>query len=860
MRRVLVCSAAIVCGLWTGALYGAPGSPPAAPALSKKLDSKIRLLDRLRAPLPRAPNLAPSRTTPIPVVVQLSSKATPADLARLELAGFVPERGAKGEPLGRGTRLAGQVSLSDMETVAADAGVVHVSLDGRPFSVPRPLDLTTRLIHADDAHRQETLEGIPLTGRGITICDVDSGIDVMHPMLFRADGGFFDWNDVNMNGVLDPGVDSVDLDGNTYILRSLNGVVSNYYDPAPLFGTEEEGLDLRYDYLYADMNDDGSRNVGSKFGFTEDSPSLGEPLFVVDDVDDSGSVDDGEKIVALKTPKVKAFRVDQKIYRRGVNLLQAPWDESMQHGNGAVGVMVGGQFGFRKLAGLAPDADIVIATDERGGREFTMTSFCVSEGARVVLHEYAPWIGYHFDGSSDLEQLIDETAAENVVHVNPVGNLSGSQKEMKVSSVPGTTTPITFEVPQIGATYVIVSMLWRDPSRSMAFTLKTPSGEAFSLPVEEANFSVEVGDFTAAGFIEVSDRGTAKLDVYLYPRDVVVPLPAGNWTLDAIDNAPAGSGDMVLLGHVFDEISGWGQGVRFLDHVTEDHLIGWPATADKGIAVAAFTGHEFAEGGVTGQRAGYSGRGRRLDGTPMMWISAPDNPIVPARFAERPLSYMIYGGTSGASPHVAGTAALVFAEHPELTGLQVRDRIRDSALVDDQTGEVPNDDFGYGKLDTYGAIFGEPAVAGATPEIVGGDFEVPVGPHQLGLTVSDEDDYARDLVLEVDRDYDGVYDEVLKSPMLEVNYAEPGRHILKVRVKDLAGRTDVALVRLQVVADTDNAGGAGGGAGDGEIHAGGGGCSAVAPGPISSSGWATLAALSVVMGRAGARRRQKTER
>jgi hypothetical protein len=316
--------------------------------------------------------------------------------------------------------LAATVSRSALAGLRAHAEVVGVELDGLPVPTPRPLDLTQQLIHVDAVHRAPVSDGgLPLTGSGMTVCDVDSGIDVFHPMFFRADLGLYDFDDEDDNGFFDAGVDTIVWNGASVRLRVLDGVVIDRGSGEPLFGTEGTTLDLQYDYLYADLDDDGVRDVGPDAGFTEATPTYGEPLFVVDDVDGDGELSVGEKIAALGTSKIKAFRFDGETYERGKNLIDAPWLEEMQHGNGAAGVLVAGQPGFKRLVGMAPDADLIMAAERGGGRELMMTNFCINRGATVVLHEYAPWIGYHLDGSSALEALIDESSVEGVVHVNP---------------------------------------------------------------------------------------------------------------------------------------------------------------------------------------------------------------------------------------------------------------------------------------------------------------------------------------------------------------------------------------------------------------------------------------------------------
>jgi hypothetical protein len=61
-----------------------------------------------------------------------------------------------------------------------------------------------------------------------------------------------------------------------------------------------------------------------------------------------------------------------------------------------------------------------------------------------------------------------------------------------------------------------------------------------------------------------------------------------------------------------------------------------------------------------------------------------------------------FSGTSMAAPHVSAAAALVFAEHPELTGDRVRARLGEAAVKVPATGDA----FQWGRLDVLGALRG----------------------------------------------------------------------------------------------------------------------------------------------------------
>jgi MYXO-CTERM domain-containing protein len=451
---------------------------------------------------------------------------------------------------------------------------------------------------------------------------------------------------------------------------------------------------------------------------------------------------------------------------------------------------------------MAPDAELVMAAERGGGREYAMTNFCINRGSRVVLHEYAPWQGYHLDGSSELEQLIDESSLEGVVHINPAGNLSTSQKLMRRTLDASGTTSLPIVVPAINATFFGTTLLWLDASRDLSFRIESPSGAALDIGTGQNIVQSSLDGKTLYAYREDSPRGTAKLDIYLFDENVPTAVEPGDWRVIVSDTS--GQAPIELIGSVQDEVSGWGLGAHFTEHVTEDHLVGWPGTADRGLAVSAYVGHgDFPyAAGEEGARAYYSGRGHRIDGVPLMWISAPDNPIVPARFSDQELGYLIYGGTSGASPHVAGSAALMLENDPALDGDGVKALIKAGAFVDAFTGAVPNDDFGWGKLDTYRSIFGRSAPEGTAPELTPLDVTVEVGTSSIPLTVTDKEDAIESLRLDADLDYDGVFDQELASsatPELELNFSEPGSHVIKLRASDVTGRSGQALLRVSVV-------------------------------------------------------------
>lgn len=103
-----------------------------------------------------------------------------------------------------------------------------------------------------------------------------------------------------------------------------------------------------------------------------------------------------------------------------------------------------------------------------------------------------------------------------------------------------------------------------------------------------------------------------------------------------------------------------------------------PADARGVVAVAAID----AESGLL---RGYSSRGPTADGRTKPDLAGPDGVWT--------WTYSLFTGTSAATPHVAGAAALILSREPKLTPAELREKLMNSAGYPSGTA---NNDVGYG--------------------------------------------------------------------------------------------------------------------------------------------------------------------
>jgi subtilisin family serine protease len=148
---------------------------------------------------------------------------------------------------------------------------------------------------------------------------------------------------------------------------------------------------------------------------------------------------------------------------------------------------------------------------------------------------------------------------------------------------------------------------------------------------------------------------------------------------------------------------------------TDAGMITEPANAQAVLAVGAFDTKSIQGGAPRPQNiSSFSSLGPTRDGRVKPDITAPGFVIYSARsFDQNPVTdpvvpgndnYFVMAGTSMSTPHVTGITALVWQSNPALTSAQMRERIRRTANSPTDGSAVPNNTWGYGKVNALAAI------------------------------------------------------------------------------------------------------------------------------------------------------------
>ena len=449
------------------------------------------------------------------------------------------------------------------------------------------------------------------------------------------------------------------------------------------------------------------------------------------------------------------------------------------HGTHVMGIAAGdgsstgnGQPGDQYI-GVAPRADIInVATDFSTTGVIDGVNYIFQKAAdlgkdAVVNLSLGNQFGAH-DGTETFDTALDAITGAGRILVVAAGNEGGQSLHAEQLVPPGGgAQTITFSVPTYTANsgasndFVVIDAYYPGAD-NLTVTVTSPRGTSNLGPVAKGATGQKTGTTATDGAIYVENGASAApggdTNIYIqiwdynqarYPR-------VGTWTitLTPVSTTAATEIDLWLANY---QLGADYAQPAFTTDVDEHELINSPGSASSAITVGGYTSkyswlsidgntYHFTDATPAGTLMSFSSPGPLRNGAQKPDLAAPGSAIVSTLSADVPSPtqalvvpdgvHWVQLGTSMSAPHVAGAVALLLAETPGLTPAQVKARLYADALVDGNTGAVPNSSWGYGKLRLLAAGDTQaPAVTVTSPD--GGETWAIGSAHDIAWTATD---------------------------------------------------------------------------------------------------------------------------
>lgn len=424
------------------------------------------------------------------------------------------------------------------------------------------------------------------------------------------------------------------------------------------------------------------------------------------------------------------------------------------HGTHVTGIAAGGGRRSAVHRGVAPEADIVSVRTSfyddsiTGGCDFVFQTAKEAGKPAVCNLSLGGHDGPH-DGTSLFEQTIANLVTPGYMIVAAAGN-EGAAFAHAGGTLTAGRPGVAFYITDLFAEEALLNA-WFDANAvttvrvvaydaddagnlvkkatSPAFTVGGPGESNVALAAAGTTYACLA--FESAARNTANGRGSFSL---MLDNSCGSETDIGSWYFDVQVSGTASGRidlwDVLGSGYFYDDTLGATGVTELLGGAGSS--VGSPATARNVIAVGSYvTTNTYVDmNGATqqllddddnlvalGSLAGYSSQGPSLDGRVLPTISAPGE-VIAAPLSSLSLpegwvteeevaqggGYAYFGGTSMASPFVAGVVALMLEANPRLTYDQVSTILTSTARRDAFTGTTAGNLFGAGKIDAVAAV------------------------------------------------------------------------------------------------------------------------------------------------------------
>jgi minor extracellular serine protease Vpr len=402
------------------------------------------------------------------------------------------------------------------------------------------------------------------------------------------------------------------------------------------------------------------------------------------------------------------------------------------HGTHVASIAAGnGQAFNNKYIGMAPEADIIVVkggddsfseVGEIDGLTYAMKKATALGKPIVVNMSLGGQVGPH-DGTNADEVAIDNFIGTGRVVCVAAGNDGAHTIHVNGSVSTGSPTSFSVSVPVYTATskganknYILLDM-WLPNAETVTMSLVTPSNKSYVTPADSSLDGLTMADGTIDSWNYVESQN-AHRHIQVWIHDATDTLPkTGTWKV----SLQTTESSVAFDGWIDSDLGG---ARATLPNGNSNETVGMPGSAKGAITVGSYTtksvwydymGNSRNIGTTDGAISSFSSIGPTADHRQKPDIAAPGQIIVAALSSNVNTTgsvsnivieqkYQEMQGTSMATPHVTGGAALLLGANPTLTATQIKNLFTGSANSDSYVTTLPNYYWGYGKLDVAEAM------------------------------------------------------------------------------------------------------------------------------------------------------------